>query len=128
LGKSCIFDAAETQVSKRDLIEGHPQVIYSDLRHPPVVAMRKTQNILLAVTVVSLSAGILLMLMLLNRFIFKRLQKIIVSATRLVGGDFETEIKTGSDDEVGQLEHLFEQFRNIFVSVLAEISEAQVTK
>jgi len=90
--------------------------------------MRKTQNILLAVTVASLSIGILLMLMLLNRFIFKRLQRILTAATRLVGGDFETEIKTDSDDEVGQLEHLFEQFRNIFVTVMAEISETQVSK
>lgn len=92
------------------------------------IAMRRTQNILLAVTVVSLSVGVLLVLMLLNRLIFKRLQRILTAATRLVGGDFETKIKTDSDDEVGQLEQLFEQFRNIFVSVLAEISEAQVTR
>jgi methyl-accepting chemotaxis protein len=91
-------------------------------------AMRKTQNILLVVTVLSLSIGILLVLMLLNRFIFKRLQRILTAATRLVGGDFETEIKTDSDDEVGQLERLFEQFRNIFVSVLAEMSETHPTK
>jgi HAMP domain-containing protein len=91
-------------------------------------AMRKTQDILLVVTVLSLSLGILLMLVLLNRFIFARLKNIITAATRLVGGDFETEIKTRSDDEVGELEQLFEQFRNIFVSVLAEISETLVTK
>jgi HAMP domain-containing protein len=91
-------------------------------------AMRKTQNILLGVTVVSLSIGVLLVLVLLNRLIFRRLQHILTAATRLVGGDFETKIKTDSDDEVGQLEQLFEQFRNIFVSVLAEISDAQLTK
>ena len=90
--------------------------------------MRKTQNILLAVTVISLSVGIFLVLMLLNRFIFQRLKRILKAATRLVGGDFETEIKTDSDDEVGQLEKLFEQFRNIFVSVMAEMSETHATK
>jgi len=90
--------------------------------------MRKTQNILLAVTVASLSIGILLVLMLLNRFIFNRLQRILTAATRLVGGDFETKIKTNSDDEVGQLEQLFEQFRNIFVSVLSEMSETHITR
>ncbi|MFY9852926.1 MAG: cache domain-containing protein [Terracidiphilus sp.] len=91
-------------------------------------SMRKTQNILLVLTFVSLSGGIILLLTLLNRFIFKRLQRILTAATRLVGGDFETPIKTDSDDEVGKLEQLFEQFRNIFVSVLAEMSRAQQNK
>jgi HAMP domain-containing protein len=91
-------------------------------------SMRKTQNILLALTFVSLAGGILLLLTFLNRFIFRRLQHILTAATRLVGGDFETPIKTDSDDEVGKLEQLFEQFRNIFVSVLAEMSGAQSTK
>jgi len=91
-------------------------------------SMRKTQNILLGLTFVSLAGGILLLLTFLNRFIFRRLQHILTAATRLVGGDFETPIKTDSDDEVGKLEQLFEQFRNIFVSVLAEMSGAQAKK
>ena len=91
-------------------------------------AMRRTQNILLGLTFVSLVGGIVLLLLLLNHFIFKRLQRILTAATRLVGGDFETPIRTDSDDEVGKLEQLFEQFRNIFVSVLAEMSEAQTKK
>lgn len=91
-------------------------------------SMKKTQNVLLVLTFVSLSGGILILLFLLNRFIFKRLERILTAATRLVGGDFETPIKTDSDDEVGKLEQLFEQFRNIFVSVLAEMSEAQTKK
>jgi HAMP domain-containing protein len=90
--------------------------------------MRRTQNILLGLTFVSLVGGIVLLLLLLNHFIFKRLQRILTAATRLVGGDFETPIRTDSDDEVGKLEQLFEQFRNIFVSVLAEMSEAQTKK
>lgn len=90
--------------------------------------MRRTQNILLVLTFVSLSGGILIMLTLLNRFIFKRLKHILTAATRLVGGDFETEIKTDSEDEVGQLEKLFEQFRHIFVSVLVEMSGTQAQK
>lgn len=91
-------------------------------------SMRKTQNILLVLTFVSLAGGILVLLILLNRLIFKRLERILAAATRLVGGDFETPIKTDSEDEVGKLEQLFEQFRNIFVSVLAEMSGAQQNK
>ena len=44
---------------------------------------------------------------------------------RVVGGDFKTEIKVSSDDEVGQLEGLFEQFRRVFVDVLKDLPEFQ---
>jgi HAMP domain-containing protein len=87
--------------------------------------MRRIQNILLAATVICLSGGILLALLLLNRVIFVRLRQIIVAATRLVGGEFETEIKVDSDDEVGQLEQLFEQFRQVFVSITQQVEETQ---
>jgi hypothetical protein len=46
-------------------------------------------------------------------------------ATRVVGGDYETEIRVSSDDEVGQFEQLFEQFRRVFVDLLAHIPEFQ---
>jgi HAMP domain-containing protein len=88
-------------------------------------AMRKTQEVLLVVTVLSLALGIVLLLALLNRFVFKRLNQIIVAATRLVGGDFETEIKIASEDEVGKLEQLFEQFRHIFVDLMKQMTAMQ---
>jgi len=47
------------------------------------------------------------------------------SGKRVVGGDFQTEIKVSSDDEVGQLEGLFEQFRRVFVDVLKDLPEFQ---
>jgi HAMP domain-containing protein len=87
------------------------------------VAMRHTQNILVSVVVVSLLLGIALVLTLLDRLVFKRLKHIIRVATRVVGGDFESEIKVSSDDEVGQLEQLFEQFRRVFVDVLKQLTE-----
>jgi methyl-accepting chemotaxis protein len=93
----------------------------SDVYH----TMRKTQEILLVVTVLSLVLGIVLLLALLNRFVFKRLNQIIVAATRLVGGDFETEIKIASEDEVGKLEQLFEQFRHIFIDVMKQMTAMQ---
>jgi HAMP domain-containing protein len=86
-------------------------------------AMRHTQNILVSVIVVSLLLGIVLVLVLLDRLVFRRLQHIIRVATRVVGGDFESEIKIDSGDEVGQLELLFEQFRRVFVDVLGHVTE-----
>jgi HAMP domain-containing protein len=87
--------------------------------------MRRTQDILLATTVVCFVLGVVLLLNLLNRFIFRRLLHIIHAATRLVGGDFETVIKVESDDEVGQLERLFEQFRHIFVELMKQMTAMQ---
>ncbi|MGA2962522.1 MAG: cache domain-containing protein [Candidatus Korobacteraceae bacterium] len=88
-------------------------------------AMRRTQNILVLLTVVSLTGGIFLVLTLLNRLVFRRLRHIIAVATRVVGGDYESEIRVGSDDEVGQFEQLFEQFRRVFVDLLAHMPELQ---
>jgi len=80
---------------------------------------------LVLVTVVALTLGIFLVLTLLNRLVFRRLEHIIMVATRVVGGDYETEIRVDSDDEVGQFEKLFEQFRCVFVDLMAHVPELQ---
>jgi HAMP domain-containing protein len=87
------------------------------------LSMRHTQNVLVLLTVAALALGIFMVLTLLNRLVFRRLEHIIVVATRVVGGDYEREIKVDSDDEVGQFEHLFEQFRRVFVDLLAHVPE-----
>ncbi len=89
------------------------------------LAMRHTQNVLVLLTVLSLTIGIFLVLTLLNRLVFRRLEHIIAVATRVVGGDYETEIQVSSDDEVGQFEQLFEQFRRVFVDLLRHVPEFQ---
>lgn len=89
------------------------------------LAMRHTQNVLVLITVAALSLGTFQVLTLLNRLVFRRLEHIIVVATRVVGGDYETEIRADSDDEVGQFEQLFEQFRRVFVDLLAHVPEFQ---
>ncbi|MGC2323466.1 MAG: hypothetical protein WA463_12620 [Terriglobales bacterium] len=88
-------------------------------------AMVRTRNILVLVTVVALALGIFLVLALLNRLVFRRLDHIIMVATRVVGGDYETEIRVSSDDEVGQFEQLFEQFRRVFLDLMAHVPELQ---
>lgn len=89
------------------------------------VAMRHTQDVLVLLTVVALALGTVLVLTLLTRLVFRRLEHIIVVATRVVGGDYETEIRVSSDDEVGQFEQLFEQFRRVFVDLLTHVPELQ---
>jgi sensor histidine kinase regulating citrate/malate metabolism len=87
------------------------------------VAMRRTRNVLVLVTVATLSLGMFLVLTLLDRLVFRRLDHIIRIATRVVGGDYESNIQMSSDDEVGQIELLFEQFRCVFVDVLSHVPE-----
>lgn len=89
------------------------------------LAMQRTQNVLVILTVVALAMGTFLVLMMLNRLVFRRLDQIIVVATRVVGGDYESEIRVSSDDEVGQFEQLFEQFRRVFIDVLEHVPELQ---
>ena len=92
------------------------------------LSMRHTQNILVSLTVVSLVLGTVLILTLLNRLVFRHLRQIITAAARVVGGDYESEIHVESDDEVGQFEQLFEQFRCVFVEVLSHLPELQEKK
>jgi HAMP domain-containing protein len=89
------------------------------------VAMRRTQTILILSLVGVLTLGMALVLVLLNTLVFQRLERIIKVATRVVGGDYDSEIRVTSDDEVGQFEQLFEQFRRVFLHVLAHVPELQ---
>jgi len=89
------------------------------------LAMRHTQRVLVLLTVAALALGIVLVLTLLTRLIFRRLDRIVVVATRVVGGDYQSEIHVDSDDEIGQFEQLFEQFRRVFVDVLSHVPELQ---
>ncbi|HEY6338856.1 MAG TPA: cache domain-containing protein [Candidatus Sulfotelmatobacter sp.] len=88
-------------------------------------SMWRTQNVLVVLTVVALALSTLLVMTLLNSLVFRRLEDIIAVATRVVGGDYETEIRVRSDDEVGQFERLFEQFRRVFVDALSHVLELQ---
>lgn len=89
------------------------------------LSMRHTEDIIVMLMIVAIVIGTAVFLAMLNGLIFKRLEHIIKVATRVVGGDYGSEIKVSSDDEVGQFEQLFEQFRLVFVNVLAHVPELQ---
>ena len=89
------------------------------------LAMRRTQIVLVTVIVLALAIGTFMVLTLLRKLVFRRLENIVAVATRVVGGDYETEIQVSADDEIGQFERLFEQFRRVFVDVLAHVPELQ---
>jgi HAMP domain-containing protein len=58
--------------------------------------------------------------LLFQLLIVRRLDRLIQVATRVVGGEYQTRIECTSTDEIGRFEKLFDQFREVFVSVVAE--------
>ena len=87
--------------------------------------MRRVQTtavVAIALLMLLLSVAMALML---NRLVFLRLKRTMETATRVVGGEFSEQIIPASDDEVGKLELLFEQFRSIFVGVVDDLSKLQ---
>ena len=89
------------------------------------VSMRRTDVMIAVSTVVAVLVGSGIFLLMLSRLIFRRLGPIIKEATWVAAGDYGTEIKVSSEGEVGQLEQLFEQFRQIFMDVLSHIPDMQ---
>ena len=83
-------------------------------------SMRHTQLVAVSIVVAMMVLASLLLMAMFERLIFVRLAAIIRVATRVVGGDFETKIPVNGNDEIGRFEELFEQFRQVFLSVLEE--------
>lgn len=48
----------------------------------------------------------------------KRLHQLTNDAMRILGGDYDTTIQAGPNDEIGKFERLFEQFRVVFVDAV----------
>lgn len=88
-------------------------------------SLRLTQNLLMLVVFLVLVIIAVVLVTMLTRLVFRRLDHIIAVATRVVGGDYETSIQVTKDDEIGQFENLFEQFRAIFVDILHQVHELQ---
>ena len=72
--------------------------------------------------VVGVGLGLLFQLL-----IVRRLDRLIQVATRVVGGEYQTRIESTSKDEIGRFEKLFDQFREVFVSVVAEVEKPRET-
>lgn len=85
--------------------------------------MKATQTKIIGSIVVLIIIISIVMLLMINRFIFVRLDNMINTATRVVGGDYHAKIVPSADDEVGKFESLFEQFRVVFVNMLIELEK-----
>ncbi len=79
----------------------------------------KTSSIIAIVVLVLLLSFV--MILSLNKLVFSRLAKTMDVATSVVGGDFDQQIVPASNDEVGKLEELLEQFRTVFVNTIKDM-------
>jgi hypothetical protein len=79
----------------------------------------KTSSIIAIIVLVVVLSIILIIA--LNSLVFSRLAKTMDVATSVVGGDFERQIVPASNDEVGKLEELLEQFRTVFVNTVKDM-------
>jgi HAMP domain-containing protein len=84
-----------------------------------------TRNMALAFIVgLNLLVGLGLVL-LFQSLIVRRLDRLVQIVTRVVGGEYQTRINSTSNDEIGRFEKLFDQFREVFVSVVDEANRRE---
>lgn len=62
----------------------------------------------------------LIIVTLLGRLIFRRLDAVVEAATRVAGGEFDRQIPVTRNDEVGKLENLVEQMRSIISTLVSD--------
>lgn len=84
---------------------------------------KETQNQALATVFVLLGLIGAGMVTLFHRLIVVRLERLIKVATRVVGGEFETQVVPSAQDEIGRFESLFEQFRSVFVDLVRQMQQ-----
>ena len=87
--------------------------------------MKSAQSKTILFIIVQTIVICLILIFILIQLVFKRLSSMIDSATRVVGGDYNKAIVVKSNDEVGQFENLFEQFRQVFVHILNELQQGK---
>ena len=109
-----IYDAGDRKVGCV-LINHNVTELYTHMQMIQVIIF-----VVILCSIVLISAFILFIF---NRLILNRFHRLTKVLTRVVGGDFENKIITSSDDEIGNFEKLFEQFRVLFVDSMTQNNE-----
>jgi len=85
--------------------------------------MKSMQSKVMAFIVVLMVAILGILVYMIHRLVIKRLDRLVDVATVVVGGDYNTQIVPSSNDEIGQFEALFEQFRKVFVNLVKDMED-----
>lgn len=93
------------------------QQAYESELFKDMAANRNRAMIMAGIFALLMAGGIILVL---NRMVFRRIDKVIDESMRFVGGDHQTPIVRVRDDEIGKIETALEQFRVLFVDAVGE--------
>ncbi len=91
-------------------------------------ATRETASFVLIISLISAIVVSIIVVLLVNTYILKPLNKIVEATTLVAGGDFSAEIKRESDDEIGDLAVMIEGFKKILVGTAKDLEKAQERK
>lgn len=86
--------------------------------HARMTAFLTMGVILFLVIVMSLAIALMM-----DRLVFRRIDRVIDKITRFVGGDAASVIAVEGNDEVGKVETLLDQLRQLFVHTTGRLSE-----
>jgi HAMP domain-containing protein len=106
-----IFDAANQKVGA---------VLYMHDITPIYKNMEAMRMRVIAVIGALVLIVLAMLLYTIQSLVVRRLNKLIDTATVVVGGDYERQIVPSKKDEIGTFEELFEQFRVLFVGLIRE--------
>jgi HAMP domain-containing protein len=90
---------------------------------PQYERIQKTRVYTVALSIIITLLVTIIILAMVQRMVIRRLRIMTDKATRVAGGDFHAKIEKFQDDEIGEFETLFEQFRVIFVTLLEKAEE-----
>lgn len=91
-------------------------------------ATRERASMVLIISLISAIVVSIIVVLLVNLYILKPLNKIVDATTLVAGGDFSAEIKRESDDEIGDLAMMIEGFKKILVGTANDLEKAQERK
>ena len=91
----------------------------------PVVLATAVRNRVVGAVVVLLVLVLIVVIGVFNRLVVRRLNAMVETATLVVGGDYQRHIVPSANDEIGQFERLFDQFREIFVGLAESASDGE---
>ncbi len=89
-------------------------------RHARTTAIMTIGVIFLLIIVMSLA-----MAFMMDRLVFRRIDRVIDKTTRFVGGDAASVIAVEGDDEVGKVETLLDQLRQLFVHTTLRLPQGE---
>jgi len=70
----------------------------------------------------------MIMILMVSYVIIWPLDKVVDATTRVVGGDFAAKVEVSSNDEIGTLAKMIEEFKRIMIDTAQELEKLRESK